>query len=76
MVTDISYVEPDTAKAKPLDGNSAVGALRKRTIAPACILGKLEAGLDRGSSLTLSTLAAAEQFRRLLLNTRDAARRD
>jgi hypothetical protein len=63
------------AGSQPLDGNTIAAALRKRVIAPACILGKLEAGLDRGSSLTLNTLAAAEQFRRLLRNIRDAAGR-
>jgi hypothetical protein len=64
------------AGPEALDGNTVATALRSRLIAPACILGKLEAGLDRGFSLTLSTLAAAEQLRLLLRNVRDAARRN
>jgi hypothetical protein len=64
------------AGPKPLDGNIVATALRKRLIAPACIMGKLEAGLDRGFSPALGTLAAAEQFRRILRNIRDTARRN
>jgi hypothetical protein len=57
-----------------LDGNRVAAALHKRIIAPACFLGKLEAGLDRGSSLTLASLAAAERFRRLVRDIRDTTR--
>ena len=38
--------------------------LRERQMAPACIVGRLEPGLDGGFSLTLSSLVAAEQLRR------------
>jgi hypothetical protein len=64
------------AGQQPLDGNSVAAALRNRQIAPACITGRLEPGLDRGSSLTLIALAIAEQFRRLLRDRQDATRRN
>jgi hypothetical protein len=60
---------------EPLNGNTVAAALRKRLIAPACMLGKLEAGLDRGFSLTLSTLPA-EEFRRFVRDISDTARRN
>jgi hypothetical protein len=63
-----------SAGPEPLDGNAVAAALRNRQIAPACILGKLEAGLDSGFSFALSTLAVAERLRGLLRDLRDAAR--
>jgi len=63
-----------SADPDPLDGKSVATALRERRIAPACVLGRLEAGLDGASSLALRSLVAAEHLRRLLRDIRDAVR--
>jgi len=60
------------AGAQILDGNIVATALRKRQISPACVLGKLRPGLERGSSLSLKTLAVAERSRLFLRDIRDA----
>lgn len=54
-----------------LDGNAVATALRQRRIAPACALGNLAPGLERGHSATLAILASAESVRRNLRDARD-----
>ena len=55
----------------PLDGKGIATALRDRTIMPAWLMGSLSPGLDRGVSVGVGTLAAAETLRRLLKGLRN-----
>jgi predicted metal-dependent phosphoesterase TrpH len=61
------------AHTGPLDGKFVAGALRDRTITPACFIGRLSQGLAHPYSIEIGTLAAAEKLRRLLRGLRDFA---
>jgi hypothetical protein len=62
------------ADSEPVDGKIVATALRRRKIAPACILGGLAAGLEGGFSVALRTLALAERGRCILRDAREALR--
>lgn len=61
------------ADTEPIDGKVIAGAVRERTIVPACIIGNLRPGLDRACSVEIGILATAEMLRRSLRNLRDLA---
>lgn len=56
------------------NGAMVAAALRARQIAPACLFGRLEPGLECGFSTSLRLLSAAEALRKALRDARDAVR--